>query len=44
MAERLAPHLAQGGASVAIGGAHLLGPISVIELLRARGVRIKRVP
>ena len=44
MAERLAPHLTQGGAFVAIGAAHLLGPKSVIELLRARGVRIKRVP
>lgn len=44
MAERLAPHLAQGGAFVAIGAAHLLGPKSVIELLRARGVRITRVP
>ena len=44
MAARLAPHLAQGGAFVAIGAAHLLGPKSVIELLRARGVRITRVP
>jgi Uncharacterized protein conserved in bacteria len=44
MADRLAPHLAQGGAFVAIGAAHLLGPKSVVELLRARGVRITRVP
>lgn len=44
MADRLAPHLTQGGAFVAVGAAHLLGPKSIIELLRARGVRITRVP
>lgn len=43
MAERLAPHLAAGGAFVAIGAAHLTGPKSVIELLRARGLTITRV-
>jgi Uncharacterized protein conserved in bacteria len=44
MADRVAPHLTQGGAFVAVGAAHLLGPKSIIELLRARGVRITRVP
>ncbi len=44
MADRLAPHLTQGGAFVAVGAAHLLGPKSIIELLRARGVRITRAP
>jgi Uncharacterized protein conserved in bacteria len=44
MADRLAPHLAQGGAFVAIGAAHLMGPKSVVDILRARGVRVTRVP
>lgn len=44
MAERLAPHLAKGGAFVGIGAAHLVGPKSVIEFLRARGVTITRIP
>jgi uncharacterized protein YbaP (TraB family) len=44
MADRLASHLRTGGAFVAIGVAHLVGPRSVIELLRARGWRITRVP
>jgi uncharacterized protein YbaP (TraB family) len=44
MAERLAPALTAGGAFVAIGTAHLTGPKSVIELLRARGYKITRVP
>lgn len=44
MAGRLAPHLKAGGAFVAIGAAHLTGPRSVIELLRARGWKITRVP
>ncbi|MCX6953742.1 MAG: TraB/GumN family protein [Verrucomicrobia bacterium] len=43
MADRLKPHLAAGGAFVAIGAAHLLGPKSVIELLRARGLKVTRV-
>ncbi len=44
MADRLAPHIAAGGAFVAIGTAHLIGPKSVIELLRARGLKVTRVP
>jgi uncharacterized protein YbaP (TraB family) len=44
MADRLAPQLKAGGAFVAIGVAHLTGPRSLIELLRARGWRITRVP
>lgn len=44
MADRLRPHLAKGGAFVGIGAAHLVGPKSVIEFLRARGVTITRVP
>ncbi len=44
MADRLKPHLANGGAFVGIGAAHLIGPKSVIELLRARGLTITRVP
>jgi len=44
MADRLVPHLQAGGAFVAIGAAHLTGPRSVIELLRARGWKITRVP
>ncbi len=44
MVDRLAPHLRTGGAFVAIGVAHLVGPRSVIALLRARGLRVTRVP
>lgn len=44
MADRLVPLLPAGGAFVAIGAAHLTGPRSVIELLRARGWKITRVP
>jgi len=43
MADRLKPHLAAGGAFVAIGAAHLVGPKSVIEILRARGIKVTRV-
>lgn len=42
MADRLAPHLSTGDAFVAIGAAHLIGPKSVITLLRARGFKITR--
>lgn len=42
MADRLASHLSTGGAFVAIGAAHLIGPKSVIALLRARGFTITR--
>ncbi|MSU25346.1 MAG: TraB/GumN family protein [Opitutus sp.] len=44
MVDRLSPRLGAGGAFVAIGVAHLIGPKSVIELLRARGYKITRVP
>jgi uncharacterized protein YbaP (TraB family) len=43
LADTLAPHLKHGGAFVAIGAAHLVGPRSVTELLRARGWKITRV-
>ncbi len=43
MADTLAPHLRTGGAFVAIGAGHLVGPRSVIDLLRARGWQITRV-
>lgn len=43
MADRLAAPLKAGGAFVAVGVAHLTGPRSVIELLRARGWKIARV-
>ena len=43
MAARLEPHLRRGGAFVAVGVAHLVGPRSVIALLRAKGFKITRV-
>jgi uncharacterized protein YbaP (TraB family) len=35
--------LASGGAFVAVGAAHLIGPRSVVELLQAKGYQITRV-
>jgi uncharacterized protein YbaP (TraB family) len=43
MAARAEPHLKRGGAFVAVGVAHLVGPRSVIALLRAKGFKITRV-
>lgn len=43
MAARAEPYLRRGGAFVAVGAAHLVGPRSVIALLRAKGFRITRV-
>ncbi|MBI5768018.1 MAG: TraB/GumN family protein [Verrucomicrobia bacterium] len=43
MADHLVPHLRAGGAFVAIGAGHLIGPRSVIELLRERGWKVSRV-
>ncbi|MCU0830002.1 MAG: TraB/GumN family protein [Rhizobiaceae bacterium] len=43
MAERLPPHLAQGGAFVAIGALHLPGESGVIEELRRAGYTLTRV-
>lgn len=43
MAARIEPKLKRGGAFVAVGAAHLVGPRSIIALLRARGFKISRV-
>lgn len=43
MTARAEPYLRHGGAFVAVGVAHLVGPRSVIALLRSRGFRITRV-
>jgi len=43
MAARVEPWLRKGGAFVAVGAAHLVGPRSVIALLRARGFKITRM-
>jgi hypothetical protein len=43
MAERLSPHLAAGGAFVAIGALHLPGDRGVLALLERAGHRIERV-
>jgi uncharacterized protein YbaP (TraB family) len=42
MAARIEPELRRGGAFVAVGAAHLIGPRSIIALLRARGFKISR--
>ncbi len=39
----LLPEIARGGAFVAVGVGHLLGPGSVVELLRAEGYTVERV-
>jgi len=44
MAARVEAYLKPGGAFVAIGAAHLVGPRSVIALLRTKGFKITRVP
>lgn len=41
MAERMQPHLREGGAFVAVGALHLPGPQGLIALLRARGYRLE---
>jgi uncharacterized protein YbaP (TraB family) len=43
MAESLVPHLKAGGAFVAIGAGHLIGPRSVIQALTERGWKITRI-
>lgn len=43
MAARVEAYLKPGGAFVAIGAAHLVGPRSVIALLRTKGFKITRV-
>ena len=44
MAERLEPHLRDGGAFVAVGALHLPGKSGLVALLRQRGYRVTRVP
>lgn len=44
MAERLEPHLKEGGAFVAVGALHLPGTSGLVALLRQRGYRVTRVP
>ncbi|MFA5057273.1 MAG: TraB/GumN family protein [Opitutaceae bacterium] len=44
MAARSEAYLKRGGAFVAVGAAHLVGPRSMIARLRARGFKITRVP
>jgi uncharacterized protein len=43
MIGRAEPSLKHGGAFVAVGVAHLVGPRGIIALLRSRGFRIARV-
>ena len=43
MAARAEVYLKRGGAFVAVGAAHLVGPRSMIALLRSRGFKITRV-
>jgi uncharacterized protein YbaP (TraB family) len=43
MAARAGAYLRHGGAFVAVGAAHLVGPRSVIAVLRAKGFKITRV-
>ncbi len=43
MAERAAPVIAEGGAFIAIGAAHLPGDQGLIELLRRQGYTVKAV-
>jgi len=44
MAGRAEPYLKHGGAFVAVGAAHLVGPRSIIAILRAKGLKISRLP
>jgi uncharacterized protein YbaP (TraB family) len=42
MAERMARHLRQGGAFIAVGALHLSGETGVLRLLEKRGYKVKR--
>jgi uncharacterized protein YbaP (TraB family) len=43
MVERMTPHLARGGAFVAVGALHLPGEGGILGLLEAQGYRVTRV-
>lgn len=44
MAERMEPHLREGGAFIAIGALHLPGADGVLALLVARGYQVRALP
>ncbi len=43
MAERALPHLARGGAFIAVGALHLPGPDGLVERFRRAGYRVTKV-
>jgi uncharacterized protein len=43
MAQRMQPHLAEGGAFIAVGALHLYGGKGVLSLLQSSGYRVTRI-